>query len=67
MTAAWSGWDRDPTRHGDDQGAGRIPGSGSGNRVLENNALASVDSQGCGSGLVGLRVWLAVLHLVARD
>ncbi len=66
MTAAWSGWDRHPTRHCDNQGAGRIPGSGTGDRILEDDALASVDSQGCRSGLVRLRMRLAVLHLVAR-
>src|SRR5215212_672522 len=66
VTATWSGWDGHPSRHGDNQGAGRIAGSGTGDRILEDDAMAGVDSQGCCSGLVRLRVRLAVLHLVAR-
>src|SRR5215217_2885175 len=66
VTAAWSGWDGHPSRHGDNQGAGRITGSGTGDRILQDDALSGVDSQGCCRGLVRLRVRLAVLHLVAR-
>src|SRR5829696_1173414 len=66
VTAAWSGWDGHPSRHGDNQGTGRITGSGTGDRILEDDAMAGVDSKGCCRGLVRLRMRLAVLHLVAR-